>query len=159
MGPDSPLGPLRPLGPSGPSSPRGPSMPASPYNTQREREREWCPDASVWETKTQRKIYLNDDDVFSQSSSPGLLWFPYLPWNLGNHPHPKIDRNELLHLPAIVWLFHYIVVEGILCISDKETFFPPFHWDLINSPDRLYLLKLNMWITGSMLPSAGWIME
>lgn len=107
VGARSAFGPLRTIFSTGPKHANLPLQ---------HTEREWCPViASLWETKK------HDDDVFRQNSSPGLLWFPYLPWNLGNHPHPKIDRNELLHLPAIVnMLFHYIVVEDIFVFLTRR---------------------------------------
>lgn len=43
-------------------------------------------------------------------SSPGLLWFPCLPWNLGNRPRPEMSQKQVLHLPEIVFLYHYIVI-------------------------------------------------
>lgn len=92
-------------------------MPSSPYNT----HREWCPViASVWRTKSWRKYICMMMMLLRHSSSPGLLWFPCLPWNPGNHPRPEIRQKW--DLPAIVWLFHYIAFEGISLFPTRRHF-------------------------------------
>lgn len=40
-----------------------------------------------------------------QPSSPGLLWFPCHPWNLGNHPHPEREQRRECELDIILFPF------------------------------------------------------
>lgn len=103
------------------------------------------------ENKVMKEIYLYDDDVIEAQlltrsplipMSPLKPGKPSSPWN---KTEMRFASNSLVISLYCFWRHFFI--------SHSETFFPPFHWDLIKSPDSLYLL--NMWITGCMLPSAG----